>query len=256
MAKKSLGQHFLSAPGVVNDIIKAADLKKNEVVLEIGPGKGVLTEKLLQTGTKVIAIEKDDWLTKDLEEKFNKEIQTKQLILKNEDFLKSEISEIENVKYKIVANIPYNITGLILRNIFSRKNQPQKVVLMVQKEVADRIIARDKKESMLGISIKAYGTPKIIRKVLPGSFNPPPKINSAVLAIENISRDVFSKITEEKFFRVAKLGFGEKRKQLKNNLKVFQNVVQVLDICDISKNIRAEDITIEDWVCLTEKLKK
>lgn len=251
MPKKSLGQHFLSAPGVVDDIIKAGDIHKEELIIEIGPGKGVLTRALLQKGAQVIAYEKDDWLSKELKEIFSEELQNGQLTLENKDFLEIKLPEKD---YKVIANIPYNITGLILRKLFSSSHLPKKVVLMMQKEVVDRIIARDGKESLIGISIKVYGKPRYIRTVKPGSFNPPPKVDSAVIAIDNISRDAFDCCSEEQFFSIVKKGFSERRKQLKNNLKEYENMAQILNICNIPKNIRAEDMDIDQWLCLSSTI--
>lgn len=253
MAKKSLGQHFLTAYAVIDDIVKAADIQKGETIVEIGPGKGILTKKLLESGAHVIAFEKDDWLSADLKETFAEEIKNGQLTLENMDFLEIDLPKKD---YKVVANIPYNISGLILRKLFSSPHLPKKVVLMMQKEVVDRIIARDGKESLIGISVKVYGTPHYIRTVKPGSFNPPPKVDSAVVAIDNISRDAFVDCSEEQFFSLVKKGFSERRKQLKNNLKEYENMAQILDICKLPENIRAEDIRVESWLCLSSKIQQ
>ena len=258
MVKKSLGQHFLNAPGVVDDIIEASEIKAGDRVIEIGPGKGVLTKELLKTDGTIIAIEKDDWLSKDLRETFAEEIAQGKLILRNADFLKDPMPEMDEGEYKVVANIPYNITGLILRRLFEHTNLPERVVFMVQKEVADRIIARDSKESLVGMCIKVYGEPQYIRTVKPGSFIPAPKVDSAVISILNISRDAFkTPEAEELYFKLVKAGFSERRKQVKNNLKTLvesEKMAQLLDICKLPHDIRAEDMKKSDWLCLIKNL--
>ena len=125
--------------------------------------------------------------------------------------------DLKNDGYKVIANIPYYITGLIFRKFLSGNIQPKKLVIMVQKEIADRIIARDGKESLLSLSVKAYGTVKKIMKVEKENFSPKPKVDSAILLVDNISRVFFKEISEEKFFKVIKTGFAHKRKLLKKN---------------------------------------
>ena len=164
-AKKSLGQNFLKSNIAIHKIIETGDISKNDLILEIGPGKGVLTEKILTKTKKIIAVEKDTLLCKMLKDKFSKEISEKKLILYEGDILDFDIKKnIGSDKYKIIANIPYNITGAILKKFLTATNQPTDMVLMVQHEVAKRIIGKDK-ESILSISVKAYGEPKIILKV-------------------------------------------------------------------------------------------
>ncbi|MDD5033069.1 MAG: 16S rRNA (adenine(1518)-N(6)/adenine(1519)-N(6))-dimethyltransferase RsmA [Candidatus Pacebacteria bacterium] len=245
---KRLGQHFLntSAGGkkIIADIIEAAELKKTDIVLEVGPGKGVLTEALLEKAKKVIAIEKDEKLVEFLKEKF---FGRKNLQLTCGDILKIENLKIKN--FKIVANIPYYITSRFLRKFLTARDQPETMVLMIQKEVAERICAKNKKESLLSISVKAYGNPKIARGVSAGNFSPPPKVDSAVIKIENISRNFFHQngIGEEKFFETVKKGFSQKRKMLKNNLKISS---EALARCGLSEKARAEDLNLKDWACL------
>ncbi len=258
-AKKSLGQNFLKSPAVVRTMVQTADIKDSDIVLEIGPGKGVLTQELLNTGAKVLAIEKDTELMPILEEKFAKQLKTKQLTLVNGDIsnkntLKQDLSMCLLVDtYKIVANIPYNITGEILRTFLEMAKQPTSMTLLVQKEVAQRIIARDGKESILSISIKAYGEPKYIQKVPAMLFKPAPKVDSAILHISNISKDLFieNNITEKDFFKTLKQGFSQKRKILINNLNITQDILNKLNI---SSNARAETLTLEQWTKLTQEL--
>ncbi len=253
-AKKSLGQNFLKSIPALNAIISSGEIKEDDIVLEIGPGKGALTEKLLEKSGKVIAIEKDKDLLEILSEKFKKEKESGKFILLNEDVLNYEIKE---KNYKIIANIPYNITGAILKKFLTAENQPERMVLMVQNEVARRIVARDGDESILSISVKAYGNPKIVMKVPARYFSPAPKVDSAIIAITNISRNTFEKdkISEEKFWEIVKTGFAHKRKVLVSNLKDLYKKEKVLEIfkkLKISEKTRAEELTLENWIAITK----
>lgn len=255
-AKKSLGQHFLTSRGAIATIVDSADLNEKDIVLEIGPGKGVLTEALLKKVGTVIAVEKDYELFLWLGIQFANEIRNKKLILLNEDILNFE----PKGDYKLVANIPYNITGAIIEKFLSAKNQPSLMTLLVQKEVAERIVAKDNKESILSLSVKAYGEPKYIQTVKAGSFNPPPKVDSAILQILNISRNKFNppaggaKISEEKFFKIVKAGFAHKRKTISNNLKEFKINEEKLNTCGVKLIDRAEDLTLDQWLCLAKNI--
>lgn len=253
-AKKSLGQNFLKSKTALNAIIKAGEVNSSDIILEIGPGKGALTEKILETGAKVIAIEKDDRLIEFLNEKFKEEVKSGQFSLINEDILESDLNylKLTSKKYKLIANIPYYITGLIFRKFLEGKIQPSKLVVMVQKEIADRIVARDEKESLLSLSVKCYGEPKKIMKVGKENFSPEPKVDSAILLIDNISKDFFEEITEEAFFEVIKAGFAHKRKVLIANLKeIFtknnKNSKKVFTDLKFSEKVRAEDLKLENW---------
>ncbi|MFA5934786.1 MAG: 16S rRNA (adenine(1518)-N(6)/adenine(1519)-N(6))-dimethyltransferase RsmA [Candidatus Paceibacterota bacterium] len=253
-AKKSLGQNFLKSKTALMAIIKAGEVNPSDIILEIGPGKGALTEKILETGAKVIAIEKDDRLIEFLNEKFEKEVKSGRFSLITGDVLEIELSSLnlEPRNYKLIANIPYYITGLIFRKFLEGKIQPSKLVVMVQKEIADRIVARDEKESLLSLSVKCYGEPKKIMKVGKENFSPEPKVDSAILLIDNISKNFFKEITEENFFEVIKAGFAHKRKVLIANLKnIFikngKDPKKVFAELKISEKVRAEDLKLGDW---------
>jgi 16S rRNA (adenine1518-N6/adenine1519-N6)-dimethyltransferase len=252
-AKKSLGQHFLTSQGAIEKIIMAGNLKKTDTVLEIGPGKGVLTEKLLGQVKKVIAVEKDDNLFALLKEKFKKEIKNKKLELIHSDILDYEPEK----KYKLIANIPYNINGAIFKKFLSAKYQPERMVLLVQKEVAERIVSKNDKESILSLSVKCYGTPKYIQTVKAGSFSPAPKVDSAILLIENISKEFFTGFSEEDFFIALRTGFKSKRKKLSSNLSTIFNkekVRKAFQEMELDENLRAEDLDVSGWRNLTKTL--
>ncbi len=252
-AKKSLGQNFLNSKTVAQDIVRAAELVSTDTVLEIGPGKGFLTEGLLASSAHIIAVEKDDRMIPLLEEKFADAISEKRFTLIHGDIV--ELLEKNTlalpVNYKLVANIPYYITGFILRAFLETKSKPERIILMLQKEVADRIVARDKKESILSIAIKAYGAPRIVKKVPARYFTPAPNVDSAVLAITNISSKNFPDTASEKrFFEIMKAGFAHKRKQLAGNLKntFGEHTRTLLEQAGVPQNVRAEDITLEKWL--------
>jgi 16S rRNA (adenine1518-N6/adenine1519-N6)-dimethyltransferase len=257
-AKKSLGQNFLKSKKALEEMIRAGEISSTDTVLEIGPGEGALTEKLLQTGAKIIAIEKDDRLITPLNEKFNNEVRNKQFTLIHGDILEINLDSLhlKNNSYKLIANIPYYITGLIFRKFLEGDIQPSKIVIMVQKEIADRIIARDEKESLLSLSVKVYGKPIKIMRVDKENFSPKPKVDSAILLIDNISKVFFTGIEEKDFFEVIKAGFAHKRKILVANLKeVFEkkeenggkNLLQIFSTLQISEKSRSEDLKLEDW---------
>jgi len=260
-AKKSLGQNFLKSAPALEMMCKAGEINSRDIVLEIGPGKGALTDKLLVLAKKVIAIEKDHDLYEFLKEKYQNEIKNKKLLLVNDDILKFDPAfySLSSSNYKIVANIPYNITGAIIRNFLSSEIQPQKMVLLVQKEVAERIVARDGKESILSISVKAYGEPKYMMKVHKRFFSPSPKVDSAIIAINDISKNNFKNASEEKnFFVFVKSGFAHKRKVLCKNLENAnvgrEQVAEVFEKLEINPKSRAENIKIEKWLLISKYL--
>ena len=252
-AKKSLGQNFLKSEKALSSIVDAADVTADDVILEIGPGHGALTERLMFFAGKVIAIEKDDELYEELKKKYEEEISAGKLDLIHGDALEFDpelLRFYENFSYKLVANIPYNITGAIFKKFLSASYQPETMVLLVQKEVAKRIVANDKKESLLSISVKAYGEPRYVEMVKAGSFVPRPKVDSAIIAIENISKDFFEGFSEEKFFALLRAGFASKRKKLSSNLSnIFdkEKVIEAFEKLNLDENARAEDVNIGIW---------
>lgn len=254
--QKRLGQNFLTSEGAIHRTIEAGEIMPGMRVIEIGPGKGALTRALLNRGARVSAIEKDSKLVAELQESFGQELEEGALTLLEGDATLAPLGTLADVEpYRIVANIPYNITGLLLRHIFSQSHLPERVVLIVQKEVAERI-ARSKKESILSLSVKAYGTPRYITTIKAGSFYPKPKVDSALLAISSISRDAFSSRGEEElFFTLIKQGFAQKRKMLKRRLLEIESVdtnslEKSYGICEIPLKARAEDLSLDDWLCL------
>ncbi len=253
--KKSLGQHFLNSPHYLALIADTAHVTPGEHVLEVGPGEGALTAELLSRGAVVTAVEKDHRLIPILQEKFAQEIHAHSLRLIEGDILQTPIWDHlpQGSPYKLVANIPYYITGAIVERFLSAEHQPTSMTLLVQKEVAERI-ARDPKESILSLSVKVYGTPRYIKTVPAGAFAPPPKVDSAILAISDISRAHFADTEQEqRFFELVHAGFAHKRKLLGRNLEsVFgAGYATALTSADIAANARAEDIGLEQWLRLS-----
>lgn len=262
-AKKSLGQHFLTSEAAVAKMVSSAQCTTPDVVLEIGPGKGVLTKALLDTGARVVAVELDDDLIADLCERFDDELKEGRLVIVHEDILKLSDEQLRDVvgnSYKVVANIPYYITNAIIEKFLSSSHQPTAMSLLIQKEVAERIVARNGKHSILSVSVQAYATPKIISKVVAGSFNPPPKVDSAILSLTNISKKYFSEaaITEKDFFKAVKAGFAHKRKMLLGNLKSLgipnEKIVPAFTSQNLPQTIRAEDVHLSQWKGLVKSL--
>ncbi len=247
--KKSLGQNFLTSIPARIAIVNAGNLTPLDTVLEIGPGKGFLTEGLLNSGAQVVALEKDRELVPFLSEKFSS---YKNFSVTEGDALTNEPP---HIPYKLIANIPYYITGAILETYLSHTYQPTQMVVLVQQEVAERVVARDGKESILSIAVKVFGDPKLVYRVKRGSFNPIPNVDSAVLSISNISRKNFTNVHhEEIFFKVVKAGFAHKRKFMLSNLReVFPTIdlASLFTSQNLSEKVRAEDVTLSSWIQLS-----
>ncbi len=260
-AKKSLGQNFLRDQEILNDIVASAAVGGGDLVLEVGPGEGDLTRVLLDAGATVYGVEKDSRAIPYLEKKFAEEIKAGKYILQEGDALEMEPEDFfqKDQSYKIVANIPYYITGLLIRNFLEVDHKPESITLVVQKEVAERI-ATDKKESILSLSVKAYGEPEYVRTIEAKYFDPAPKVDSAILHIGNISNEFFntSTIDSDSFFNLIKLGFAQKRKTLVKNLSQEypkELLREILVSLDINEKVRAEELSPPLWVKLVQELK-
>jgi 16S rRNA (adenine1518-N6/adenine1519-N6)-dimethyltransferase len=254
-AKKSLGQNFLKNTTVIKkmvaeclDIAKSYTNKhKKEVsILEIGPGTGALTQYLLETGLKTLAIETDDRAIPLLTQKFASYIDSKRFTLIHKDVREFEVEQVKS-PYIIVANIPYYLTGYIMRKFLESTNQPIAMIVMVQKEVAVRIL--EKKNSLASLGVLTYGTPRILTHVAKGNFVPMPKVDSSVLIIEHIHQDMFASKDEEKiYWELAKKAFGNKRKQLGGT--ICKNTQD--DRIEKYRKKRPEDLEVSDWIQLTK----
>jgi 16S rRNA (adenine1518-N6/adenine1519-N6)-dimethyltransferase len=253
---RSKGQNFLVNENIYDEIVAAADLKPDDTVLEIGPGLGFLTMKLAKKVKRVIAVELDDKLANYLQMGIDAQgIENVEII--NEDILKFNINQLPaDGAYKIVANLPYNITSIFLRLFLEAQHQPELMVLMLQKEVVERIVATPPEMSILAISIQYYAATKIIREVKAGNFWPEPKVDSAVIRLD-IKKD--APRANKIFFRIVKVGFSAKRKMLKNNLagglKISSKTIENLLLKQgFDPKVRAEDLFLADWEKLVAAL--
>jgi 16S rRNA (adenine1518-N6/adenine1519-N6)-dimethyltransferase len=256
--KKSLGQNFLLHARIAERIALSARILPTDTVLEIGPGTGMLTKPLLAASRRVIAVEADRALLQDLQAKFSEEIAADRLELQHADIREFNPASIVG-DYRVVANIPYYITGEIIRSFLGARHKPLSMTLLVQKEVAVRI-ARAKKESLLSLSVKVYGNPQYCFTVPRGAFFPAPNVDSAVISIQNIDPNAFPDIeAEERFFSLIRAGFAHKRKQLVNNLEEYftkNSIIAGFDAAKLAIKIRPEDLSLEQWKILTVHIEK
>jgi 16S rRNA (adenine1518-N6/adenine1519-N6)-dimethyltransferase len=236
---KHFGQNFLIDEGILNKIIEAADIQKNDTILEIGPGLGILTLELAKRAKQVIAIEKDKRMCEILSEMLDAG-NVKNVEIVNENILKITNNQFPMTNYKIVANIPYYLTSPLIRKFLETESRPEFMVLMIQKEVAQRICASPPKMSLLAVSVQFYADPEIISYVSKNSFYPVPKVDSAIIKI--IPKTI-PDIDTEKFFKLVKTGFASKRKMLKNNLPKID-----LEKLDLNPKVRAENLSTDDWI--------
>lgn len=265
-AKKSLGQNFLKNTTIIEKIAKKAqeiieknqkNLKKPIQILEIGPGKGALTEYLLKLGNPVTAVEADDRMVSFLTETFEKPLKNKDFLLIHQDIREFSPENIKN-PYILVANIPYYLTGYIFKQFLESNHQPLAIIVMIQKEVALRMT--DKKQSLLSLCANTYGKPSILTHVSKGNFVPMPKIDSSVLVIDEINKDLFKNssnpnILEKLYWQSAKKGFNSKRKQvggtvLREELKKTESPLH-----ELAKR-RPEELSTQDWLKIASEISK
>lgn len=277
--RKELGQNFLTDPVHLAKIVDVAGLTPSDTVLEIGPGPGTLTRLLAEQAGRVIAVELDPHMVTLLKNEYG---HLKNLIVIEADILQTDLSRLirsaENSEqvslvngrppipnprpstYKVVANLPYYITSAVIRHLLEATPQPERVVVTVQKEVAQRVVAKPGQMSLLAVSVQFYGQPSLAHHIPAGAFYPVPKVDSAVVRIDTFAQPVVAVADTDHFFRVVKAGFGQKRKQLKNSLaaglaKPIPAVIEALTRANIDPTRRAETLSLEEWGRLAEVLR-
>ena len=251
--KKSLGQHWLKDPEILADIAEAAELTSDDVVLEIGPGLGTLTSRLLARANSVTAVEFDANLARKLPGQFP----GKKLTVVNQDILQFDLNQLPK-KYKVVANVPYYITSKIVEKLMTAENKPSIAVLLVQKEVAERIAAGAGNMSVLSVSVQIFAEAELDIEVPRQFFTPPPKVDSQVVVLRTRNNPLITPEDQRDFFRIVKAGFSAKRKKLRSSLSGGLGIdkgmaEELLKNAGISPDARAEDLAIEDWKRLLKK---
>jgi 16S rRNA (adenine1518-N6/adenine1519-N6)-dimethyltransferase len=266
---KKYGQNFLISENPIKAMIEAGELKKTDAVIEIGPGFGVLTLAVAPLVEKVIAFEIERKLEGYWDEIGNNEINGNREINGNNNIEMVWGNAVKNLTphtlslkpgYKVMANLPYQITSHVLRVILESENKPERIIVMVQKEVAERICAKPGEMSLLAVSVQYYGEPKIVARVTRGNFWPEPSVDSAIIAISKLSRvSRLSSVSDADFFKVVKAGFANKRKQLWRNLSVGLDLAgerakDVLKSAGLGEKARAQELSVKDWTVVVEKL--
>jgi len=249
--KDFLGQNFLVDKVVLDEIIKSADIKSDDVIVEIGPGLGVLTQELAMRAKLVLAFEKDYDLCEYLRKYFKN---AKNVKIVHQDILTYDLQLVEG-KYKLVSNLPYNITSPVIRKFLDAENKPDEMVLMVQKEVAERLIAGpgNSDRGILTVMVELFSSAEIISLVSRESFWPVPKVDSAVIKLKLNQKKL--KIDTEALMKFIKFGFSQKRRQIHHPLAASLHlqspeIKEILYRAKIDYNLRAEDLSIDDWIRL------
>jgi len=257
--KKSLGQNFLFDENVLGRIVEAAELEPADQVLEIGPGLGSLTRLLAENARRVVAVELDG--------RFLPALQNELAGLDNVQIVQGDILDQDPAhllpgSYKVVANVPYYITGAILRHLLSGSHKPSSMVLTVQKEVAERLTAEPPDMSLLAVSVLYYGDVDQVMTIKAGAFWPRPDVDSAVIKISVHPQSDYNAVAvdEEAFFKIVRAGFSQKRKQLQKNLRQLgidrKGVAKALEEAGIDGRRRAETLTLDEWQALVKSLGK
>jgi 16S rRNA (adenine1518-N6/adenine1519-N6)-dimethyltransferase len=257
-ADKGLGQNFLQDPSALEKIAEAAEILEEDCVLEIGPGLGSLTRYLAVSARKVTAVELDPDLLIPLQAVLSP---YQNVTVVQGDILEQKIADlVDQPKYVVAANIPYNITSAIIRHLLESEPKPRRVVLTIQKEVAERICAKPGDLSLLALSVQVYGRPSIAAKIPAGSFHPVPNVDSAILRIDIYDEPLIPHDLLGQFFKLIKAGFSQKRKTLRNSLSSGLHIKpadaeSMLTAAGINFMRRAETLSIGEWKALCETWK-
>jgi 16S rRNA (adenine1518-N6/adenine1519-N6)-dimethyltransferase len=247
-ARKSLGQHFLVDQGALRRVIAAADVQPTDLVVEIGPGTGLLTRLLAERAARVIAVEMDEALVARLKDDLSS---FQNLSIVHGDAREWDPTTIGE-PYKVVANLPYYAATPIIRRFLECSYPPSVMSVTVQREVAQSMTASPGKMRTLSVATQLYGNPRITGYIRPGSFSPPPKITSAIVSIEVYKKPALSLDDTEAFFQVVRAGFSSARKQLRNPLShsfgvTGARIEELLMEVGVDPRLRAEALRLEDW---------
>jgi len=256
---KGLGQNFLCDQAVLEKIVAAAELTPDDVVLEIGAGLGTLTELLAQAAGRVVAVELDERLIPVLQSVLT---DFENITLVQGDILALDPGDLINApnpQYKVVANLPYYITSAVLRHLLEANLKPRSMVLTVQREVAERIVAQPGQMSLLAVSVQLYGRPRLLFRIQPGSFYPAPRVESALLRVDIHPTPLVDAKNRDAFFRVVRAGFSQRRKQLHNSLaaglgRSSEEAAAGLEKAGIDPRRRAQALSLEEWARVAQSL--
>ncbi|OGL34990.1 ribosomal RNA small subunit methyltransferase A [Candidatus Saccharibacteria bacterium RIFCSPHIGHO2_12_FULL_47_16b] len=260
--KKELGQYWLNDEATLEAICNYAELKTDDTVLEVGPGTGSLTKKILETGAQVVAVEKDEELAAQLRGLRVRPVDSTgrtrrgQLEVIAGDILRFDLTRLPS-GFKVVANIPYYLTSNLLRLLSEVANPPSLMILLVQKEVAERIAAKSGQMSLLSVSVQLYYQPELGKVVPAKLFSPPPKVDSQVVILRRHRSPLFKNLNSQNFFRLVKAGFSERRKKLRSSLAGGLGISKeeadsLLNRANISPDARAQELSLEQWFRLSE----
>ena len=256
---KALGQHLLVSDGVLDEIIKAAELSADDVVVEVGPGTGLLTRRLLDSAGQVIAVEIDPAMVAHIRETLS---DNENLTLIEGDIRDQIVTRVTNGRpYSVVANLPYYVASPTIRLFLEADHPPRRMVVMVQREVAQQMTAAPGKASLLTLATQVYSDVRIVRRVRPGSFVPAPGVESAVVRLDVLAEPRVARELLPRFFKVARAGFSAPRKQLRNSLA--NGLAEAPDVVDgmltaarIDGRRRAETLTIDEWGRIAAELER
>lgn len=245
--KKSLGQHWLHDEATLAAMVAAGEVNPKDTVVEVGPGLGTLTKKLVEAAQSVIAIELDDNLAAELERR----VGAQKLLIEHKDVLKYDFSQLKS-DYKVVANIPYYLTSNLIRTLLEAANPPAVMALLVQKEVAERIVATPGTMSILAVSVQFYAEATLKELVPAELFTPPPKVDSQIIQIKRRAESLFPDVDTKVFFQVVRAGFSEKRKKLRSSLSgglhmTKEDVDMWLERAGIRSDARAQELSLTEW---------
>ena len=257
--RKHLGQNFLVDPAALARIVTAADLSADDVVVEVGAGLGTLTRPLAKVAGRVLAVELDDRLVEILHTQL---VDLPNVEIVHADILSSLGFDLPHLAFKVVANLPYYITSAVIRRFLEEKPRPYMMVLTLQREVAQRIVAQPGKMSLLALSVQLYGQPRIVARISRSAFYPQPSVDSAVVRIdvcEQFIPELAAGIEEALLFRVARAGFAQKRKTLRNSLSAGlglprDHVEEALREVKLDSSRRAQTLSLQEWADVTVAL--